>query len=624
MSATSRHLRGWRLPRAWKTRGPRWCASGLLITACLFASPVDGETFVVNSTLDTVDASPGNGVCATAGGVCTLRAAIQEANRLSGTHVITLPAGTYVLAIAGSNESAAATGDLNIATGKNITINGASAATTIIDANRIDRAFESTGGNLTSLTLNDLTVQNGAPTRFGGCFYMSTGAQLTLTRVVVKNCRASTFGGSGVGGAFYIFFGSILTLTDTTIAQNVSDTGGAIAIGHATATMNRTTISGNSAGSGGGIFSDSPSAVTLTNSTISGNIATDSGGAMYFQGNSGSSLTLANVTIASNSSGRLGAVRMINAGLYKVKNSIIANSTDSVGAASANCSTSNGGLITDLGNNLEFPGTACGFSLASARRADPLLGALANNGGATQTHALGAGSPAIDAGDPATCLAPPVSGVDQRGFARPAACDIGAYEAGGIAPTPPGVPTGLTASSSGSSVTLTWSAPASGTAPDTYVIEAGSASGLADLANVSTGTAATTFFATGVARGTYYVRVRAGNAVGISGPSNEVLLTVGTGGCTAAPGPPTNLAVVSVTGGTVLLTWTAAPGTPTSYVVEAGSSPGGSNLATTDLGSTATSLTAPGVGRGTYYLRIRGRNACGLGTASNEVTFVVP
>ena len=67
--------------------------------------------------------------------------------------------------------------------------------------------------------------------------------------------------------------------------------------------------------------------------------------------------------------------------------------------------------------------------------ADPLLGPLQNNGGPTDTQALGAGSPAIDAGDPATC-----SATDQRGVARPqrARCDIGAFEY--VPPPPPPQP----------------------------------------------------------------------------------------------------------------------------------------------------------------------------------------
>jgi len=88
--------------------------------------------------------------------------------------------------------------------------------------------------------------------------------------------------------------------------------------------------------------------------------------------------------------------------------------------------------MIDLGNNLEFPGTSCGFALASDRRADPLLDTLANNGGLTSTMALIPGSPAIDAGDDAACAAPPVSGQDQRGASRSvgagAHCDMGAYE----------------------------------------------------------------------------------------------------------------------------------------------------------------------------------------------------
>ncbi len=73
----------------------------------------------------------------------------------------------------------------------------------------------------------------------------------------------------------------------------------------------------------------------------------------------------------------------------------------------------------------------CNFDQPSDHpNTNPLLGALANNGGLTDTHALLDGSPAIDAGDNATCAAAPVSGVDQRGVLRPQGlvCDIGAYE----------------------------------------------------------------------------------------------------------------------------------------------------------------------------------------------------
>ena len=164
---------------------------------------------------------------------------------------------------------------------------------------------------------------------------------------------------------------------------------------------------------------------TLSNTTISGNTATSSGGAIFTAGVAGTALSLVNVTIASNSSWVFGGAVSSSPGQLQIRNTIIANST---GASPANCSFA--GTVTNLGNNLEFPGTACGFDLASDRRADPLLRVLAANGGTTRTHGLGLGSPAIDAGDDAACAAAPVAGVDQRGSSRPAGahCDIGAYE----------------------------------------------------------------------------------------------------------------------------------------------------------------------------------------------------
>jgi hypothetical protein len=195
-----------------------------------------------------------------------------------------------------------------------------------------------------------------------------------------------------------------------------------------------------------------------------------------------------------------------------------------------------------------------------------------------------------------------------------------AVVAGAVAPN---APSGLTATASGSSVTLTWSAPTSGDPVQSYVIEAGTASGLANLASFSTGNTATTFSASGVGNGTYYVRVRASNSAGISSPSNEAVLVVGSTACTTAPGSPGNLSGTVSASGTVVFTWTAASGTPTSYVIEAGSASGLSNLANSDLGGTALTFTATNVGAGTYYIRIRAKNACGLGGPSNELRLVV-
>jgi Fibronectin type III domain len=199
---------------------------------------------------------------------------------------------------------------------------------------------------------------------------------------------------------------------------------------------------------------------------------------------------------------------------------------------------------------------------------------------------------------------------------------IGANDVPVVSALAPGAPLNLVASSSGSSVTLSWNASSGADPLNTYVIEAGSAPGLANLANFATGNTQTIFQASGIGAGTYYVRVRAASVGGISPPSNEAVLVVGGSGPCVAPGAPTGLVVVFNTGGVVTLAWIAAAGAPTSYLVEAGSAPGLANLANSNLGLT-TSLTATSVAAGTYYVRIRARNACGPSGPSNELVLRV-
>lgn len=122
--------------------------------------------------------------------------------------------------------------------------------------------------------------------------------------------------------------------------------------------------------------------------------------------------------------------------------------------------------------------------------------------------------------------------------------------------------------------------------------------------------------------GTYFVRV---HAVGVSGSGSSAEITVAAGGlapCTQPPPSPT-VQLPTVNGSTVGLAWTAATGA-TSYAIEAGSQSGLVNLANFSTGKTATSFTAVAVPRGTYFVRVRGQNACGTGGASNERVVVVP
>jgi hypothetical protein len=137
----------------------------------------------------------------------------------------------------------------------------------------------------------------------------------------------------------------------------------------------------------------------------------------------------------------------------------------------------------------------------------------------------------------------------------------------------PGAPSNLTSSVSGNTVIVQWAAPGPPDPPTSYVIEAGAASGATNIATFDTGRTATSLTVVSVPAGAYYVRSRARNSVGLRGPSNEAVISVGgaPGSCTTAPAAPLGL-VAAVTGSTVSLSWSAAAGA-TSDVLEAGSSP---------------------------------------------------
>ncbi len=192
-------------------------SAALLFSLFLQVNVGHAASFTVNSFVDGVDVAPGNGICATPTGVCTLRAAIQETNALPGADTIILPAGTYILTIPGPFEDHAATGDLDIT--QDLTILGAGAASTIIDGNGAvtgDRVFQvASAPTPITVRISGVTIRGGriAGTNGGG---IHTAGNLTLSDVVVTQNSATNNGG-GVRVDEHS-----LTLINTVVTQNTS------------------------------------------------------------------------------------------------------------------------------------------------------------------------------------------------------------------------------------------------------------------------------------------------------------------------------------------------------------------------------------------------------------------
>ena len=178
----------------------------------------------------------------------------------------------------------------------------------------------------------------------------------------------------------------------------------------------------------------------------------------------------------------------------------------------------------------------------------------------------------------------------------------------------PATPTGLAATVNGASVRLTWNRLAGATS---YRIEAGSASGLADLVNADLGDV--NAFEGLVPPGTYFVRVRGVVGGSATGPSNQVTVAVTTtAACVTAPPVPTG--VTARAGGLLAgFTWSPAA-SATSYVLDVGRS-AGLVEASLPLGAgTSFQTVAPA---GTYFARVRALNGCGASAPSSQVSLTL-
>ncbi|HUE99837.1 MAG TPA: choice-of-anchor Q domain-containing protein [Anaerolineales bacterium] len=214
------------------------------------------------------------------------------------------------------------------------------------------------------------------------------------------------------GGGMYNNAGAP-TLTNVTFSANSASIGGGIYNDNSNPTLTNATFDDNQAGTGGGLFNNNSSPI-LTNVTLSGNSASNIGGGIYNY--SGSNPILTNVTVSGNTAVNLAG------GIHNEGSSPVLYNTILWGNGTELTNDFSAPTIT---HSIVAGGCPSGSNCTNVIDADPLLGPLQDNGGFTQTMALGAGSPAIDAGDDANC---PVA--DQRGVTRPqgSGCDIGAYE----------------------------------------------------------------------------------------------------------------------------------------------------------------------------------------------------
>lgn len=347
----------------------------------VLAGPTTAATFTVNSTADAPDSTTTDNACSVAGatgGVCTLRAAVQQANASPDTDRIVVPAGTYALTRVGG-EQAALSGDLDVT--QSVTFDGAGARGTVIDQQVTEGVVDVRPG-AGSVTIEGLTLR-------GGDSPGSAGAGLANRATVM--------------------------LVDSAVRENASvRSAGAGIYNAASLTVDRSLIAGNSSGAaagGGGLYNDG-GLVAVRNSTLSGNSAS-AGAALMSVGN-GPSTTVEYSTVTSNTGGA--AVGHTGGGQTSIRDSIVAGN-------GIDCS----GPIATQGRNIESS-TTCGFTAAGDRQnVNPLLAPLAYSGPGdpTETHVPQPGSPAIDAASAAGCPA-----VDQRGASRPSGptCDSGAVE----------------------------------------------------------------------------------------------------------------------------------------------------------------------------------------------------
>ncbi len=389
----------------------RFLVLGLALAALAVPGVASAATFNVTKTADTLDGSctPDD---------CSLREAVEAANADAAADTVILPAGTYPLTLVESGADNDG-GDLNI--DESTTLTGAGARVTVIQGTGADRVIDMS--SKITVEISGVTITGGGGVQQGAGIFGS-GVLTVRDSALVGNSTSLATTTSSRQGAGIFLNGNEATLERVLIANNTA-----------------ASIAGDSfAPQGAGVFANGP--VSLTNVTIAGNTLDGTLGRSFGPQGAGlfvndDSVTLANVTVAGNTAvdGDSQGGGIFYNGLTSVRHSIVAGNTG--GGNPDECFVN--GTVTSAAMNLATDAADCGFTAPADVSADPLLAALADNGGNSDTRALGAGSPAIDRVPFADC-----PDLDQRGFARAgagAACDLGAHENGApVAPQFPGPP----------------------------------------------------------------------------------------------------------------------------------------------------------------------------------------
>ena len=338
---------------------PKQRFAWMLAVAFLAASLAQAGTFYVDSTIDEVDALPGDGACATSIGTCTLRAAIQETNAFPGEDVIEVPTGDYVLTIPGSGEDAASTGDLDIT--DDLILTGAGLDETVIDGAGLDRVFDIPWlfalHSFPVVELAGVTVLGGDAEGGGGISVDS--ADLSIFDSAVED---------NLGSGIDVLFATLLVSGSVVEANSSDGSGGGIFAHWSGAAIEDSTIQGNyAAGEGGGVAAGD-SDCTIRDSVIAENSATNTGG--LFLGESNSGHLIERTTISNNSAEEgAGGVTVGSYSDTQISSSTVAGNQSDSGAGGVRVDQSSRAAVdnTTISGNTGFEGGGFRFDGGAAQ-----------------------------------------------------------------------------------------------------------------------------------------------------------------------------------------------------------------------------------------------------------------